>query len=86
MDYFYRSESYSNPNNAAVNEIESREEVSARIGYEADSGAWSAYLWAKNLTDETYVITSSSSFLGFSRVQYNMPRTYGVSVKYNFGA
>jgi len=86
MDYFYRGESFSNPNNAADNEVESREEVSARVGYEAGSGQWSAYLWGKNLTDETTVISSSRSFLGLKREQFNMPRTYGISVKYNFGA
>lgn len=85
MDYFYRGESFSNPNNAAANEVESREELSARVGYEAGSGQWSAYLWGKNLTDETTVISSSVSFLGLKREQFNMPRTYGISVKYNFG-
>lgn len=83
-NYFSQDDFYSNPNNAAVNLNESRGESSARIGFEADSEVWSVYLWAKNLSDDQSQIHNSVSFLGTNRAQHAQPRTYGVTMNYNF--
>jgi iron complex outermembrane receptor protein len=83
-NYFSQDEFYSNPDNAAVNLNESRGESSARIGFESDSEAWNVYLWAKNLADDESQIHNTISFLGTARAQHAQPRTYGITVNYNF--
>lgn len=83
-NYFSQDEFYSNPNNTAVNLNERRGESSARIGFESDSEAWNVFLWAKNLADDESQIHNTTSFLGVPRAQYAQPRTYGVTVNYNF--
>jgi iron complex outermembrane recepter protein len=56
----------------------------ARIGVGSADGKWRATLWGRNLADEYYY---PSAFLGgngpFVR-SVGMPRTYGVSIDYNF--
>lgn len=85
-DYYYRSEFFSNPNNLAVNLNEGLDQFNARLGYEHGSGRWSAYLWAKNISSETKQIFNSVSFLGIPRATFNEPRTFGATLKVNFGA
>lgn len=42
-------------------------------------------LWAKNLTDETTIIdVVDVGLFGYQNVWYNMPRTYGVTLNYDF--
>ena len=53
--------------------------VDARIGYEADDGAWKVMLWGKNILDKYYwtsVIPSIDSQARFA----GMPATYGVTL------
>jgi len=57
--------------------------VNARLGYESADGHWRFMAWGKNLTDEYYVtnvIASSDTSARF----VGRPRTYGVTVGYNF--
>lgn len=82
-DYAYRGEFYSNPNNLDVNLNDSLGVLNARLGVEF--GAFSVYLWGKNLTDETKQIYNQRSFLGFPRATFNDPRTYGVTLSAKFG-
>ncbi len=86
LNYFWRDEMYSNPNNEMAFVNEEYSELSGRIGWTSDAEDWSIYLWGKNLTDETTQIFNSQSFLGASRSVYNPPRMYGVSVSWNFGS
>lgn len=59
----------------------------ARIALESADNKWNVALWARNLTDETY-ITEAYQVLGFgfyiAGANYNYPRTYGISVGRNF--
>ncbi len=59
--------------------------VNANVLLSSANGQWTANLWAKNLTDEevymgTFIINSSRINAGFLAP----PRTYGVTVGYNF--
>ncbi|PMG50814.1 TonB-dependent receptor [Shewanella sp. 10N.286.52.B9] len=83
-DYFKRDKFYSNPDNAVSNLNQERGESAARIGFEAESGAWNVFLWGKNLADDVSQIHNSTSFLGIGRAQYSQPRTYGVKGQYKF--
>lgn len=82
-DYNYRSSFYSNPDNLAINLNSSLESINLRAGL--DFGKVSIFGWMRNAADDTTQIYNGRSFLGFPRVKYNDPRTYGVTVKVLFG-
>lgn len=86
IDYNYRDDFYTNPNNAAINTVQSYDLTNARIGYEPASGNWSVHAWVKNLSDNDDIIYASRSFLGLPRGTYMEPRMTGLTVKYSFGA
>lgn len=86
INYFWRDEMYSNPSNEPAFLNDDYSELSGRLGWNSGSGAWSAYVWGKNLTDEETQVFNSVSFLGTQRALYNEPRMYGVALRWNFGS
>lgn len=84
--YFWRDEMYSNANNEDAMYNPEYHELSGRIGWRSNSDEWTVSLWGKNLTDEVAQIYNRESFLNAPVSTYNVPRTYGVSVKWNFGS
>ena len=59
--------------------------VDARAAYEAAGGMWSAALWGRNLTDRRYYTGGFDlSALGVAVAYLNVPRTYGVDLRYRF--
>jgi iron complex outermembrane receptor protein len=60
--------------------------ANARIGFGAGDGKWRVLLWGRNITDEYYFPAAYNGGNGpFIRVN-GMPRTYGVTLDYKFGA
>jgi iron complex outermembrane recepter protein len=61
--------------------------VDGRLGLTGADGRWEAALWAQNLTDEIYFVSSFVDQGGFGnsgfRV-YQMPRTFGVSLTWRW--
>lgn len=58
--------------------------VDARLGYEAEDGAWKVMLWGKNIFDEYYwttVIPSNDSAARFA----GRPATFGITTAFKFG-
>ncbi len=86
VDYSFRDEFYTNPNNLEANVVGDYDLVNARIGIESSEGDWSVFLWGKNLADADDVNDQSVSFLGVQRASYIQPRSYGLTFKYNFGS
>lgn len=82
VDYSYRDDFYTNPNNAEINAVDSYDIANVRIGYDAES--WSIYAWSRNATDSDDIIYKSRSFLGLPRGTYMDPRMSGLTVSYNF--
>jgi len=60
--------------------------LNGRIGVISPDGRWEAALWGKNLLDKFYVTQSYDNLGGIFPSQnfLGMPRTYGVSLRYNF--
>ena len=85
-DYNYRDEFFTNPNNADNTAVDAYDIINGRVGYEASSGSWSAYLWGRNLADSDDAIYASRAFLGINREVYLEPRMVGLTLQYNFGA
>lgn len=82
-DYNYRSSFFSNPDNLPINLNSSLESINLRAGL--DFGKVSIFGWMRNAADDTTQIYNGRSFLGFPRVRYNDPRTYGATLKIVFG-
>ena len=60
--------------------------ANARVGYGSNDGKWRVLLWGRNITDEYYYPAAYNGGNGpFIRV-HGMPRTWGVSLDYKFGA
>ncbi len=59
--------------------------LNASIGFTDIDERFELSLWARNLTDEVYIIDILDlGIFGYQNVWYNMPRTYGVSFEYRF--
>ncbi len=59
--------------------------VDARAAYEAAGGKWSVALWGRNLSDKQYYTGGFDlSALGVAVAYINVPRTYGVDLRYRF--
>ena len=57
--------------------------INARIGISDAAGKWGASIWGRNITDEYYWHSTSSS--NSTTIQLNgLPATYGISLSYNF--
>jgi iron complex outermembrane receptor protein len=86
VDYYHSAKKYFNEfNDQGVQD--SYELLNARISFETQDGDWNLSLFGKNLTDElVYQHTIISSFLFGDGLVAAVapPRTYGVSVAYNF--
>ncbi len=66
------------------NSVDDRTLVNARVGVSDESGKWRALLWSRNLTDEYYYTASFGGINGGYARLVGMPRTYGLSLEYNF--
>ncbi|GAB5498794.1 MAG: TonB-dependent receptor [Pseudohongiellaceae bacterium] len=61
-------------------------DLSARISFVSADQHWIAALFGNNLTDEEYLVggTALTEALGTGGIAVNLPRTYGVEVRYSF--
>lgn len=57
--------------------------LNTRLSVFETDGGWDLAVWGQNLLDETFSVGSYSLFGAFP-VFYNTPRTYGVSLRYNW--
>ncbi|MCB1691084.1 MAG: TonB-dependent receptor [Halioglobus sp.] len=83
-DYSFMGNHYTNPTYQAPETKQDREQVNVRLGWRNET--WDAALWVKNATDESYSSLAASPFvLTGMRAQFlQPPRTYGVTVNYQF--
>jgi len=84
MDFSYRSEVFFEPQNEARLSGDDRSLLNARVGFSNDR--WNAFLWAKNLTDETYVnfADDRSAILVNTTQAYGPPRSYGLTLRVSY--
>lgn len=66
--------------------VDEQFDLSARVSWVSNSGEWTGSIYGNNLTDERYVVggfalSESSGVGGYGT---NIPRTYGVEVRYSF--
>ncbi len=59
--------------------------ANVRLAIGANDGTWRAMLWSRNVTDEDYFPSAYVGGNGPFVRSYGMPRTYGLTLSYNFG-
>ncbi len=67
-------------------ELDSRTVYNARFGLQGSDGTWEASIWGRNLGDEEYSTYRYVSLPGTFNNHIGAPRTYGLTLRYNFGA
>lgn len=84
LEVIYRDEVYTNTTNNLTEDSVTLVNISVGIG--SISSGWDARLWAQNVTDEDYVTRHFNTPLqGDDRNAFiGSPRTYGVTVSYDF--
>jgi len=83
-EYTYKSDFFINPSNDEESRVPSVDLINGRLGLRSQDGKWDVYLWGKNLADEDYLISRQSNTPQVVGGSYGVPRTYGLSVSYNF--
>ena len=85
-DFNYSDGSYKEIENIETLKIDDYWVWNARLSLSSADNAWTVALWAKNLADEKYVTNTVEDYDNSnSRFEwYGAPRTYGVSVNYNW--
>lgn len=81
----YVDEHFQNLANSQLIKTDEYTIVDARAAYEAAGGRWSVALWGRNLTDKRYYTGAFDlAALGVAVAYINVPRTYGVDLRYRF--
>lgn len=80
----YRGKSYAGVDNSANQVLASRTVLDAQIGYMHQSGAWSARVWARNLTNSDADMYRTRDFFGHDVRKQIDPRSVVVEVALNF--
>jgi iron complex outermembrane recepter protein len=85
LDTYYRSEFSSSPSPSRYLNVEGYTLVNARLGFRTE-GAWSAFVWSRNLTDKDYFeqLLPGAGNAGHYAAVLGDPRTYGATVRYAF--
>ena len=83
--YIYASDSYKTTNVPYFfTQQDSYTTVDLRMTWYQDQGPWSVRGYVTNATDETVQVGGDQFSEGRAVADFNAPRTYGVSVRYNF--
>ncbi len=85
LDTYYRSEFSSSPSPSRYLNVEGYTLLNARLGFRTE-GAWSAFLWSRNVTDKDYFeqLLPGAGNAGHYAAVLGDPRTYGATLRYSF--
>ncbi len=76
---------FQNLANSTLIETKAYTIADARMAYEAAGGRWSAGVWAKNLGNKLYYTGGFDiAGIGIADAYLNVPRTYGLDLRYKF--
>ncbi|AWL13179.1 Pesticin receptor [Saliniradius amylolyticus] len=85
-DYQYQDEYFFDNDNNPLTKVDSEKTFNASINFTTSDDVWSVQLWAKNLTDEEN-IASTTVYAAWDDTVFSSlkaPRTYGVTASYRF--
>jgi iron complex outermembrane receptor protein len=79
----YTDDMFRNAQNNPLTKVDAYTLVDGRLALSSADGEWDVALWAKNLTDEEYVVESfGDDSLGSWTRLFNTPRTYGITASF----
>lgn len=81
-DFYWQDGATARPHNLEIDQIDSYTLINASLRANIEDGKYFVELFGRNLTDETIVSARFANPLHL--VEYRPPRTYGVSVGFNF--
>ncbi|ALS97050.1 TonB-dependent receptor [Lacimicrobium alkaliphilum] len=86
LDYQYQDEYFFDNSNDPLTSVDSETTLNASVQLASLDDTWSVQLWGKNLTDEQNVASTTVYAAWDNTVfsSYKAPRTFGVSVTYQF--
>lgn len=84
VDYSYRGAWFSGATNASSEKIASSQQTNASVRFTPVSGRWDVELWARNVFNQDAVVAHTRDFFGNEVVQYNTPRSVGVTGTWHF--
>jgi len=87
-DVYYRSGFSSSPSPSKYLNIKEYALLNSRLGFRSSDNVFSAFIWARNLTDFNYFeqLLPTSGNNGSYAAVLGDPRTYGVTLRANFGS
>jgi iron complex outermembrane receptor protein len=85
LDGYYRSDFSSSPSPSQYLNVDGYSLLNARIGFRSEN-SWSAFLWARNLTDKDYFeqLLPGAGNYGHYAAVLGDPRTWGATLRYTF--
>jgi iron complex outermembrane recepter protein len=88
LDIYYRGDFSSSATPSQYLNIEGYSLLNLRVGFRADNGGWSGFLWTRNLLDEEYFEQLLAAPAGNGAGHYGAvlgdPRAYGATVRFSF--
>ncbi len=82
----YASKQFFSPDNNRLLSQQAYWLTDAQLTFTTNDERWSASVWSNNVTDKEYLrVATDVAGLGFYQLQYGDPRTYGLTVQYQFG-
>ena len=82
----YQDEAETDVFNGDRTQMEERTLVDASVTLEESGGRWAVSAFAANITDEQYRIAALPVAGLWNFTNYGAPRSYGLRLRYNFGA
>jgi iron complex outermembrane receptor protein len=88
LDLYYRGDFSSSATPSRYLNVEGYSLLNLRVGFRADDGGWSGYLWARNLFDEQYFEQLLAAPAGNGAGHYGAvlgdQRSYGATLRFSF--
>ncbi|MDF2456360.1 MAG: TonB-dependent receptor [Cytophagaceae bacterium] len=88
LDSYYRSKFSSSPSPSKYLNVQEYAIVNGRLGFRSSDNVFSAFIWARNITDFHYFeqLLPATGNAGHYAAVLGDPRTYGVTLRANFGS
>lgn len=84
LDHSYRGSWFSAATNTPNEKVRSSQQTNASVRFVPVSGRWEVEVWGRNVFDRDVVVAHTRDFFGNEVVQYNAPRSVGITATWHF--
>jgi iron complex outermembrane receptor protein len=82
-DYYWQGDFFTRAYNQDFDKVDSWDQNNASLIYESADNRWSLRAWVRNIEDDVHITGGQRTIARAFSV--SEPRTFGGSVRYNFG-